>query len=949
MIPRLELKAKIAQNERVRDKAYQLKPLLIDRNALSQCETEIKECQKYIDYFTEELIKIESRKDPDIPYTTVQNNSINKPRDIKKYSTLDLLTTETLYNKSKVSLKLHELEYKLDVENKVLEGIKTMADVMDRDPSLSDRKRRLDLQGQMYESIEKFSLMTKALRKYKSLYIGEGDGDDDYEPETPYVRMAPGLRRPVTGKLQLQILEARGLAHAPTRMFKAPDTIVFVKIDGNIVFRSKLSRQDKWIDLCETHVNKATEVEISIYDQEAERSLPIGIFWLKITDIAEGLRKKKIQQESDPRWVPADVYQKQEEISQPDENTQEEEEGPKDVGMAEGGVQAWFDVEPSGEMLLQVNFVREAANRRPLDKLGRVGAVRQRKEEVHEMNGHQFVERKFYNIMKCALCSEFVVNSGYHCEDCEYSCHKKCYTKVVTKCISKLIVDKDSDEDRLNHRIPHRFEPITNIGANWCCHCGYMLPLGSRGAKKCSECSITCHTKCQHLIPDFCGLSMEMANQMLAEIKAANKRKTLETSTSSNTNKQKRASNDPISEDLSKLNLNQSKPSSSQGRAQQPPALPTHGQPYQYPLQTNDPRYHQQAGSPIQIQQIPTMDVTPKQERSDQRHVTLNDFNFLYVLGKGNFGKVMLAEDKYDKKLFAVKVLKKRFIIDNDEIESVRSEKRIFLAANREKHPFLIGLQSCFQTESRVYFVMEYVSGGDLMWHIQREPFSERRAKFYACEVLLALEYFHSQGIIYRDLKLDNIMLGLDGHIKVADYGLCKENMWYESITGTFCGTPEFMAPEILLEQKYGRAVDWWAFGVLVYEMLLGQSPFRGEDEDEIFDAILEDEILYPVNMSRDSVSICQRLLTRESKKRLGAGPSDAAEIKEHPFFQGVNWEDMLAKRVPPPYCPTTNGPLDISNFDEEFTRERPALTPINNALTRVEQQEFQSFSYIAD
>lgn len=155
---------------------------------------------------------------------------------------------------------------------------------------------------------------------------------------------------------------------------------------------------------------------------------------------------------------------------------------------------------------------------------------------------------------------------------------------------------------------------------------------------------------------------------------------------------------------------------------------------------------------------------------------------------------------------------------------------------------------------------MEYVSGGDLMWHIQREPFSERRAKFYACEVLLALEYFHSQGIIYRDLKLDNIMLGLDGHIKVADYGLCKENMQYGNTTGTFCGTPEFMAPEILLEQKYGRAVDWWAFGVLVYEMLLGQSPFRGEDEDEIFDAILEDEILYPVNMSRDSVSICQRV-----------------------------------------------------------------------------------------
>ncbi|CAO3617229.1 unnamed protein product [Mucor fragilis] len=1050
-----ELKAKIVQNERMRDKAYQLKPLLTDRNALSQCDTEIRECQKYIDYFTEELAKMATKKELDTDHsngsaadghlnphdgsTPLRTSSIGPSPDshhpVKKYSTLDLLTTDTLYNKSKVSLKLHELEYKLDVENKVLAGIKTMADVMDRDPSLSDRRRRTELQGQMYESIEKLNLLTKALRKYKSLYIGEGDDDDDYELETPpSARMPPGFRRPVTGKLQLELVQARGLAHAPTRMFKMPDTIVHVKIDGNIVYRSKLSRNDKWLDMCETHVNKATEVEISIYDQEAERSLPIGIFWLKITDIAEGLRKKKIQQESGPGWVPAEVYQKQEQEGiDPTTDQQQSQvvpQQPSHVESTQDGIQAWFDVEPSGEMLLRVNFVREAANRRPLDKLGRAGAVRQRREEVHEMNGHQFVEKKFYNIMRCALCGEFMVNSGYQCEDCEYTCHRKCFTKVVTKCISKANADKDADEDKLNHRIPHRFEPITNIGANWCCHCGYMLPLGSKGAKKCSECGVTCHTKCQHFIPDFCGLSMEMANQMLAEIKAANKRKTLEgatvtPSTSSTTSslKPSRTSRhdeeNRLGDQMSQLALSQQKPlpvpqhqqqqqqqqhvqmpPSPVGRIQPspPPVLPPHGQPYQpqhqqYPVQSNDPRYQQQqpfdpryqqqarpqspyqqpvsggnspnmrpvytqtpsamevARPPVQTKpaQQQQQQVQQHQQQAAQRRVTLNDFNFLFVLGKGNFGKVMLAEDKYDKRLYAVKVLKKRFIIDNDEIESVRSEKRIFQAANRERHPFLIGLQSCFQTESRVYFVMEYVSGGDLMWHIQREPFSERRAKFYACEVLLALEYFHSQGIIYRDLKLDNIMLGLDGHIKVADYGLCKENIWYDDTTGTFCGTPEFMAPEILLEQKYGRAVDWWAFGVLVYEMLLGQSPFRGEDEDEIFDAILEDEILYPVNMSRDSVSICQRLLNRDPKKRLGAGPSDAAEIKEHPFFHGVNWDDMLAKRVPPPFCPSITGPLDTSNFDEEFTRERPALTPINSVLNRVEQQEFQAFSYVAD
>ncbi len=208
------------------------------------------------------------------------------------------------------------------------------------------------------------------------------------------------------------------------------------------------------------------------------------------------------------------------------------------------------------------------------------------------------------------------------------------------------------------------------------------------------------------------------------------------------------------------------------------------------------------------------------------------------------------------------------------------------MTAARERHPFLLGLHSCFQTETRIYFVMEYISGGDLMLHIQRKQFSLRQAKFYASEVLLALEYFHANGIIYRcafplnlflnltsvsrDLKLDNILLTLDGHVKVADYGLCKEEMWYGQTTSTFCGTPEFMAPEvcnhldiwptssdseqILLEQRYGRAVDWWAFGVLTYEMLLGQSPFRGEDEDEIFDAILEDEPLYPITMPRDAV-----------------------------------------------------------------------------------------------
>ncbi|KAI9322587.1 kinase-like domain-containing protein, partial [Dichotomocladium elegans] len=981
-----ELQDRINKNKTVREAAIRMRSAHKDPILIAQIDTQIREAEKYTEYFSEELHKLQTRRSASTSSHSAEQSG-NLPF-------IDLLTTAIPFNKPKVSLKLHELEYKLDVENKMLAGIKTMADVLGRDPSAGDRRQRDEVQGQLNESLEKRDLLNRALRKYKGLYIGEGD-EDEYELETPpSARVPPGFRRPVTGKLQLLISEARDLTHAPSRIIKMPETVLYIKIDGNVIYKTRPSRNDKWLEECEIHVAKASEVEIVIYDESPERKVPIGILWLKISDIADGLRKRKVQQEGGQGWVSAEIAQQRSQDTLHGDSHSPVSRQPVPVQQTQDGIQAWFDVEPIGALALRLNFVRETGNRRPMDKLGRVGAVRQRVGEVHEMNGHQFVEKKFYNVMKCALCGEFLVNSGYQCEDCEYTCHKKCYGRVVTKCVSKPLSDaaSDRDEEKLNHRIPHRFEPITNIGANWCCHCGYMLPLGSRGAKKCSECDITCHTKCAHLVPDFCGLSMEMANQMLAEIKAA-KRKTLDTGSNGGSSspipKPQQATPRP-DDQIPMMNRplppqqphppsphhpqQQLPPSMSPGRMNmgQPPLPPHMGNQPQYMPYPPDPRFqhqqqqqplpypppgmrpvmpppHQSPYAPIPNQPPMARPPPPQPPQSFVKSVGLDDFNFLAVLGKGNFGKVMLAEEKHDHNLYAIKVLKKRFIMDNDEIESLRSEKRIFQAANRERHPFLIGLHSCFQTESRVYFVMEYVSGGDLMWHIQREPFSERRAKFYACEVLLALEYFHSQGIIYRDLKLDNIMLGLDGHIKVADYGLCKENMWYGNTTGTFCGTPEFMAPEILREQKYGRAVDWWAFGVLIYEMLLGQSPFRGEDEDEIFDAILEDEILYPINMSRDSVSICQKLLLRDPARRLGASKTDALEIKQHPFFRGVNWEDMLAKRVPPPFYPTITGRLDTSNFDEEFTRERPALTPIQSNLTRAEQQEFDNFPYVAN
>jgi hypothetical protein len=233
------------------------------------------------------------------------------------------------------------------------------------------------------------------------------------------------------------------------------------------------------------------------------------------------------------------------------------------------------------------------------------------------------------------------------------------------------------------------------------------------------------------------------------------------------------------------------------------PAKQMYPQAVQPTIPTTPPMLQQQQQQMQQQQQQQQQQALIKQEpvsataSGTGRRIGLDHFNFLAVLGKGNFGKVMLAETKSSKKLYAIKVLKKEFIIENDEVESTKSEKRVFLVANKERHPFLLNLHACFQTETRVYFVMEYISGGDLMLHIQRGQFGLKRAQFYAAEVCLALKYFHENGVIYRDLKLDNILLTLDGHIKIADYGLCKEEMWYGSTTSTFCGTPEFMAPEV--------------------------------------------------------------------------------------------------------------------------------------------------------
>ena len=298
--------------------------------------------------------------------------------------------------------------------------------------------------------------------------------------------------------------------HAPlSRFSRAPETFVTIKVEDNVVARTRASRNDRWeAEFHNIYVDKANEVELTVYDKPGEHALPIGLLWVRISDISEELRRKRIEAETNTTgWVSADRLGSNPRVppaqfpmgaqsphfaGPPTSPGQQQASSyaPHPSGPApvmSQPIDAWFNLEPTGQVQLSFNFIKENKETRPMDAgLNRKGAVRQRKEEVHEMYGHKFVQRQFYNIMRCALCGDFLkYSAGMQCEDCKYTCHTKCYTSVVTKCISKSNAETDPDEEKINHRIPHRFQPFSNLTANWCCHCGYMLPIGKKNSRRC--------------------------------------------------------------------------------------------------------------------------------------------------------------------------------------------------------------------------------------------------------------------------------------------------------------------------------------------------------------------------------------------------------------------------------------------------------------------------------
>ena len=330
--------------------------------------------------------------------------------------------------------------------------------------------------------------------------------------------------------------------------------------------------------------------------------------------------------------------------------------------------------------------------------------------------------------------------------------------------------------------------------------------------------------------------------------------------------------------------------------------------------------------------------------------LSANDFELLKVLGKGSFGKVLQVRKKDTNRIYAMKVLNKKDIVERQEIQHTLSERNVLIQA---QNPFLVGLKFSFQTPEKLYLVLDYMNGGELFYHLQNETaFSEERAKFYTAELVLALRHLHKYNIVYRDLKPENILLDSNGHVALTDFGLCKENVSFDDTTNTFCGTAEYLAPEVLTGQGYGKAVDWWSLGILFFEMTTGLPPFYSENTNLMYKKILHNKLLFPPGYSELGQSLVRGLLERDPRRRLGGGPSDATEVQKHPFFAGMDWEKLYKKQYKPPFKPKVESETDTSNFDPCFTEEMSVESLSNKQsapLSDSVQQNFKGFTFTDD
>jgi len=317
-------------------------------------------------------------------------------------------------------------------------------------------------------------------------------------------------------------------------------------------------------------------------------------------------------------------------------------------------------------------------------------------------------------------------------------------------------------------------------------------------------------------------------------------------------------------------------------------------------------------------------DMAPFSSQEKDSKVCLEDFDLLKVLGEGSFGKVFLVRKKDNKRLYAMKVLRKEYIAKRNQKFNTKTERELL---QKMSCPFIIKLHYAFQTQDKLYMVMDFANGGELFTHLRKAEgrrFSEKRARFYAAELILGLEYMHGNGIIYRDLKPENVLLDKDGHIKITDFGLSKKGVTDGVKTQTLCGTPEYLAPEVIKDMGHDKAVDYWSLGALTYEMLSGLPPFYSKDRQEMLRNIVEKDVIMHKSFSPQAASFLTQLLRREPTERL----SDPAEIKRHEFFAGIDWDKLARRELQPPFRLKLKGEDDVTFFDPTFTEKEIKHTP---------------------